>query len=160
MLEKDSYFLEQRKELVESREKFLEGDVEKRNLIEYEKILSNMITNLETILDHLSKKYYTHIIITKASLAPSKENLKALMHSTWKCDSFGNMLKEADTRRSVFTPYFVNFDYYPVELLKSIKSGDSFGNTAHPLRQACSFKAGIKADMELALTNYGQRIRS
>ena len=159
-LEKDSCFLRHRKQLVWFRKNYLLRDVTRIDFTEYERALSIMARDQKTLLQYASVEYHEHIVVRKASLAPSTENLKVRTNLRWKCGSFGKMLKDAEMHNGVFSPYFLNFDFYPSELLRSIEPADLLNNDAVPLlRASLSFETGLKAELELALDNYGKRIR-
>jgi len=158
MLEKDPIFLEYQRNFIDSREKFFEVGFEKTNLTEYDKILSRITANQKVLFNHVSKNYREHFIATKASLAPSKENWKALRHLTWKCNSFGKMLEHAEIYGSNFIPYFVRFDFYPFELLKKIKANSLLSERDTAFNSTYSFETALKAEMDFVLNNFRKRI--
>ena len=136
------------------------GDVAKTDLTEYEGALSIMSSYQKRLLQYMSIEYHEHIIVRKAPLAPSGENLKARTSILWKCNSFDRMLKDAEMHDGVFSPYFMNFDFYPSELLRSIELADLLNNDAKPLWTSLSFETSLKAELEIALNNYRKRIRA
>jgi hypothetical protein len=158
LLEKDPCFLKHRREIVELRRNYLTRNITKSILIDYKRALSNILVDQRLLIEHMSKKYREEIILMKASVAPSLRNLEKRMHPTWKSDSFGEMLEEIGISNGVFTPYYINFDFYPSELLKSINSFDLLSGKARPFGVSQLFKTGCKKEMELAIQNYRERM--
>jgi hypothetical protein len=158
LLEKDPCFLKHRREIVGLRRNYLTRDITESILIDYKRTLSNIVVDQRLLIEHISKKYREEIILMKASLAPSLRNLEKRMHPTWKCDSLGEMFEEINIDNGVFAPYYINFDFYPSELLKSINPFDLLNGKARPFGVSQLFKTGCKREMELAIQNYRERI--
>jgi hypothetical protein len=158
LLEKDLCFLKFRRKIVELRRNYLTRDITESILIDYKRTLSNIVVDQRLLIEHMSKRYREEIILMKASLAPSSRNLEKRMQPSWKSDSFGEMFEEIDINNGVFTPYYINFDFYPSELLKSINPFDWLNSKARPFGVSQLFKAGCKKEMELAIQNYRERM--
>jgi hypothetical protein len=68
------------------------------------------------------------------------------------------MLKEAEVRKDPFTPYFMDFDFYPSELLESIQPSELSNKKAKPFWYSYAFEAVCKAELNTALGSYKKRI--
>ena len=146
------------KELCELRESYL-FDAEKRELNVYEKKLANFQINQRQLLCYISQKYRRRIINTEVSLAPSRKNIEILRNPAWKCDSFGRAINKVK-RSDSFTPYFMNFSFYPSELLKSLREPALASAEVNPVAYFRSFEIASKAELKLALVNYRKRVLS
>lgn len=158
ILEKDPCFLKHRRDIVELRKNYLTRDITKEILSDYRRTLSNVVVDQRLLIERMSKKHREEIILVKASLAPSLRNLEKRIHPTWKCDPFGEMFEETDISNGVFTPYYIDFDFYPSELLKSINPFDLLNSKARPFGVSQLFVTACKKEMELAIQNYRKRI--
>jgi hypothetical protein len=158
-LEEDSYFLKYRRRLTEFRGNYLSWSATRKDWTGYGRAFSNMLVIQGLILGHMAKKYGDRVFVRKNSFAPTKENLKARVNSRWKCHPFGRILKETKMKNESFTPYFMEFDFYPFELLKSIKPTDLLNKKAKPFWYSHAFETVNKAELRTVLSGYRKRIR-
>jgi hypothetical protein len=156
-LESDPSLLEYRRRLANLRNQYLSWNIENRRLTRYERLLSTMISSLNEINIHLSTKYHENMIIRKGPLGPSKQNLIARTCPQWKCRKFGKILEDFETE-GIFSPYFINLDLYPSELIESVDLSKHQKKDKLPFWIALCSETLPKASLELALGEYKKRI--
>lgn len=144
------------RELSDLRNQYL-FNTEKRDLVNYEKRLTRFQVCQGRMAYHLSQEFPGQIINTKVSLAPSRKNMEMLRNSKWKCDFLGTIMKQVKME-SNFTPFFLNFDFYPSEIMKSLRQPAALNTAVNPLAYAQAFKIAGKAELELAMANYKERL--
>lgn len=157
-LEGDSFILEYRKRLANFRDEYLSGGIESRRLTKYEILLSSMITSQNKFNAYLSTKYHGNMIIGNGPLGPSKQNLIARICPQWKCQKFGKILEDIEAEERLFSPYFMNLDLYPSELIESIDLSEQQKRNKRPFWITLCSETLHKASLELALSNYRKRI--